>query len=75
MESPSPCLGEGFGEGYQVGCTRWNFSQSLKSSLWIGGLGTILTQVAMWMFYGDAAYSGGGIVIALDTGHLGLIAI
>jgi uncharacterized protein YjbI with pentapeptide repeats len=53
----------------------WSFRETLKGSLWVGGIAAILVQLASWLFYGADAYSGGGIVVSLDTLHLAIILI
>jgi hypothetical protein len=53
----------------------WSLQETLKGSLWIGGLAAILIQLASWLFYGADAYQGGGIVVAFDTLHLAFLFI
>lgn len=52
-----------------------SFYKAVHDSLWVGGLGLILIQLAGWLFYGADAYSGGGIVIAFNTIHLAMFLI
>jgi hypothetical protein len=48
----------------------WTLPETLKGSLWVGGITIIALTFANWLFYGADAYSGGGIVVAFNTLHL-----
>ena len=52
-----------------------SFTETLKVSLLIGGLGAIVMQIGTWLFYGADAYRGGGIALSFETAHLGLLLI
>ena len=52
-----------------------SFSQTLKESIWFGGLSFIVMAIAPWIADGSAAYSGGGIVLNLSKFHLAVLLV
>ena len=51
----------------------WTLQETLKGSLWVGGITMIALTFANWLFYGADAYGGGGIVVAFNTVHLAFL--
>ena len=51
------------------------FNQTLKESIWFGGLIFIAMTMAPWIADGNAAYSGGGIVLNLSKFHLAVLLV
>ncbi|MFQ4140022.1 pentapeptide repeat-containing protein [Nodosilinea sp. PGN35] len=51
----------------------WSWGQSLKTTVWFGGLAFLAMHSAIWLFDGSNAYSGGGIVLNLQTFPVALL--